>query len=292
MKVIFCPYCAAMWRSLEPLYMEHVKAGDDVKVMPLPYWVKDSAGNLAYKKDDGLLLPAGINLVHHEDIDLKAEQPDRIYIHNPYDGDNRITSIDPVYFSDRLKACTRELVYVPYYTLADGDIESAIMAPGVFNADKIICWSESQADSFRRFMDPVRLVVKQRPPVQEKRIPDKWREKMKGRRVILFNNSLGSLMQSPDREIKKISHCLRQYDGGPVCILWRPHPLFLDTLRALYPRLAWHYINIINRFRESDGIYDDSWDLDRAIQAADEYLGDPSSVVYAFRETGKPITII
>lgn len=279
-----------MWRSLDPLYREHKAAGDEVKVVPLPYFGRDSSGYMAFPKYEETAFP--VPVIYHRDINLKMEYPDRIYIHNPYDGDNSITSVDPEYYSDKLKFCTKELVYVPYYTLADGDIESAIVAPGCQNADKVVCWSEQQAENFRQYLDPEKIIVKERPPVEKREIPEAWKRIINGRRVILFNNSLGSLMRNPSQEIKKIDTYFRQAARDHVCVLWRPHPLFFDAIRALFPRYERQYMNMFSRFQEIDGIYDASWDLDRAIQAADEYVGDPSSVVYAVREAGKPVRII
>ena len=59
----------------------------------------------------------------------------------------------------------------------------------------------------------------------------------------------------------------------------------------MFPMYEREYMALFDRFPD-DWILDETWDVDRAIQAADEYLGDHSSLVYAFRETGKPIKII
>lgn len=288
-RVLFCPYCAGMWRSLEPLFKQEKKAGHDVRTMPLPYYVRDLSGECREKKNDGPLFPTGINLVY--DMDIAEWHPDRIYIHNSYDGGNRITCVDPAYWSEKLRACTDELVYVPYYTIADGDIESALRAPGVHNADRIIVWSEAQAANFYRHVEPWRVYVRQRPKPRKKKIPAEWAGKINGRRVILVNNSIGSLIASPDRELKKLAHLFTEHRSTGDCILWRPHPLFLATIRAMFPMYEREYMALFDRFPD-DWILDETWDVDRAIQAADEYLGDHSSLVYAFRETGKPIKII
>ena len=52
------------------------------------------------------------------------------------------------------------------------------------------------------------------------------------------------------------------------------------------------YIRLKELFREEDiGIYDDTPDMYTAIGLSDAYYGDPSSLVWLYRETGKPVMI-
>ncbi len=292
MTVYFLPHCAAMWRSLAPLYREHLQAGDDVSVMPIPYYGRDSAGQMEYGHyDDSFPVP----VKDYRRVDLSAVHPDRIYIHNPYDADNRITSIDPAYYSDRLKTMCGELYYAPYYTVGfGGDIESAIIAPGVQNADKVVVWSEQQKQNYQRFISPDKLIVKEYPALSDRAdIPDDWQQVIKGRRVVLFNNSLGALMAGPKQELQKVENIIRQFVRDPsVCPLWRPHPLYVDAINALFPQYGGLYMRSLRLFADLDGIFDLSWDLDRAVLTADEYLGSPSSVAQVFRDLGKPVRIV
>ena len=58
------------------------------------------------------------------------------------------------------------------------------------------------------------------------------------------------------------------------------------------PSILQEYIAIRKQYQEEGwGIYDDTADLDRAIVCSDVYYGDPSSVVWLYRATGKAILI-
>ena len=64
------------------------------------------------------------------------------------------------------------------------------------------------------------------------------------------------------------------------------------TLTSMRPELWEQYKSLVDEYRkEGWGIYDDSPELDRAIAVSDAYYGDWSSVVWLYKETGKPIMI-
>ena len=51
-------------------------------------------------------------------------------------------------------------------------------------------------------------------------------------------------------------------------------------------------MEMVLRYREEGwGIYDDTADVDRAVELSDGYFGDWSSVVQLYQETGKPVMI-
>ena len=74
-------------------------------------------------------------------------------------------------------------------------------------------------------------------------------------------------------------------------LLWRPHPLIQATIESMRPQLWTEYDRLVRKYREEGwGIYDDTADLDRAIEISDAYYGDgSSSVVQVYQQTGKPI---
>ena len=97
----------------------------------------------------------GYSGYRHNLYDLNAHKPDIVYIHNPYDGINFVTSVDPRFYSTELKKHTDMLVYVPYY-IAGGysdekNAANKLMAPGAVNADRIITQNRVMADFVNRF---------------------------------------------------------------------------------------------------------------------------------------------
>jgi len=72
-----------------------------------------------------------------------------------------------------------------------------------------------------------------------------------------------------------------------VALLWRPHPLIKATIESMRPKLWAEYEKLVNEYREASwGIYDDTSDLNRAIELADAYYGDRSSLVQLCQEKG------
>jgi len=289
MKVYFLPYVAGMWRSMAPLYKEHKRNKDTVVVMPIPYWGRNADGELCYPHYDGYDFPVPVKDYH--DVDLFAEHPDIIYFHNPYDDCNRVTSVDPMYYSDYLRRCCDKLIYTPYYTRCAGDFDlHSAMIGAVYKADAIVVWSEAQKEHYAAVHPGKEIIVKKRPKLAKRKVPEDWEERINGRRVVLLNNSLGALLDNPRRELHALEDAIR--GNRDVCLWWRPHPLFVDTINSVCPKYGPFYYQIMTRFLQRNDIFDNSWDVERAAVRADEYLGDPSSVTLMFYEQGKKVTIL
>lgn len=74
-----------------------------------------------------------------------------IYIHNPYDECNHVTSVHPYFYSKNLRKFTDKLVYIPYFVLPEiePDDQEAVdnmkhfcFMPGTIYADQVIVQSE------------------------------------------------------------------------------------------------------------------------------------------------------
>ena len=129
-------------------------------------------------------------------------------------------------------------------------------------------------------------------------LPEEWRrliEREDGsrRKVVLYNTTLGAMLQDSEGMLVKIRNVLEVFrNQKEVVLLWRPHPLFRETLRSMRRKLLDEYDEIIERYRkEAWGIFDDTADMYRAITVSDAYYGDTSSVVELYKQTGKPIMI-
>ena len=297
MTVVFCPYLAAMWCSMRSLYDEHVAAGDDVSVMPLPYCTQDYGGNLSPYMVDVFSVPT----IPADITALERSHPDRIYFHNPYDDHNRITMVNPSFFSNRLAACTNDLVFVPYYTNAytDGDdIETVIRSAAVRRSNHIVVWSEAQKERYssilceysREWAD--RIVVKRRSIRQFEDVPKQWQDVARGRRLVMLGTSLSTLMTGRQVALNRLFDAIRDNQNDNICLVFRPHPLYMATIRAMMPELGRSYRAIVNDFVENNrGILDTTPDVERSVYYCREYIGNASSIVALFREQGKPVRI-
>ncbi len=151
-EVVFLPYKAAMWDSLESVWQAAQKDENcDAYVIPIPYYDKNPDGSFREMHYEADQYPDYVPVTRYDAFDFAAHQPDVIYIHNAYDSWNLVTSVHPHFFSGNLKQYTNTLVYIPYFVLDEVDPNNEQMVekirhfcfmPGIINADKVIVQSE------------------------------------------------------------------------------------------------------------------------------------------------------
>ena len=327
-EAVFLPYKASMWDSLESVW----RAADadescDAYVVPIPYYDRNPDGSFGEMHYEGDLYPEDVPVVHYEEYDFEGRHPDVIFIHNPYDDGNYVTSVHPFFYSGNLKKYTEKLVYIPYFVLREIDpedrkavegMEHFCLCSGVMNADRVIVQSEAMrriyVDVLTKYTgEEKRACWKERilglgsPKVdrvcglkdRDFQLPREWEKRIRRedgsrRKVILYNTSVSALLQNNEAMLEKIRRNLRIFEENRenVTLLWRPHPLTEATLVSMRPQLVKPYEGIVREYRTAGwGIYDDSPDLDRAIAVSDAYYGDHSSLVWLYQQTGKPVMI-
>jgi hypothetical protein len=143
-EALFLPYKASMWDSLESIYLAAKEDPNwDALVMPIPYYDKKD-GKLTEKHWE-IDYPKGIPLIDFNKYNIEERHPDIIFIHNPYDGYNIVTSVDPDFYSERLRNLTDCLVYVPYFVGSGTDVlEHFCTVPGCLFAHKVIVQTEEE----------------------------------------------------------------------------------------------------------------------------------------------------
>lgn len=306
-KVVFMPYKASMWDCLESIW-EAADADKDciAYVVPIPFVEKNAQGGVEKECYEGDMFPKEVPIIHYSQFSLEQEEPEIIYIHNPYDNGNYVTSVYPEYYSFQLKKYTDMLVYVPYYFGGNGPMPDGHQDLPVYHyADKIILQDkekvESLADESLRAkavamgspkVDRLLKLEKRRDEIIEKEICAEWREKIRGKKVILYNISVSGILQNSEYAMEKIRYVLSRFRGrDDVVLWWRPHPLIEGTLKSMRPKLYGEYMQIKNAFlREEKGILDESGDAGVAAVVADAYLGeDTSSLVHYFGVLGKAV---
>lgn len=304
LEMVFMPYKASMWDSLESVWQAADAASDcDAYVVPLPYYDKNPDGSVGSYHYEGDKMPPYVPVTYYEAYSLEERKPDVIFIHNPYDFMNRVTSVDPRFYSYELKKNTECLVYIPYYTTSGGMSEGQSSCPAYYFADYIII----QAEKYRKFFDPeipkekfvplgspkfdrVMRLCKEPPET-----PVEWKEKMAGKKVYFYNTSLNGMLADTEDFLKKMEYVFRTFRGRQdSCLLWRPHPLMestFDSMRAAYRPF---YDALKKAFVEENiGILDETADIEKTIAFSDVYIGDAgTSVISLFGVVGKPIFIL
>lgn len=329
-EVVFLPYKASMWDSLESVWKAADEDPDcDAYVVPIPYYDKNPDGSFREMHYEGDLYPDDVPVTGYEDYDFKGRRPDIIFIHNPYDNANYVTSIHPFFFSSNLKQFTDKLVYIPYFILNEikPDNKAAIdgmkhfcTTPGVYNADQVIVQSEDMRQIYidvlteasgnkagaRRYWEK-KISGAGSPKVdkvlntgrEDIDIPEEWRriiEKPDGssKKVILYNTSVGSFLRYNDKMLSKMRQVFDIFESnkGEIALLWRPHPLMEATIESMRSGLYEEYMQLKQWFiKENIGIYDETPDMYTAIALSDGYYGDWSSLVPLYQKTGKPVMI-
>ena len=157
-EVVFLPYKASMWDSLESVWKAAKEDENcDTYVIPIPYYDKNPDGSFREMHYEADQYPEYVPITRYDEYDFEKRRPDMIYIHNAYDHWNLVTSVHPDFFSGNLKKYTEKLVYIPYFVLNEikPDDEQAVenmkhfcFMPGIINADKVVVQSEDMKEIY------------------------------------------------------------------------------------------------------------------------------------------------
>lgn len=303
-EMVFLPYKASMWDSLESVWgAANADPACDAYVIPIPYYDKNPDGTLGKYYYEGNDLPTYVPIVDYRKYSFEDRKPDAVFIHTPYDYANYVTTIDPEFYSSELKKHTECLVYIPYYATAGGMAEGQAWCPAYDQADYIII----QAEKYRRFFDPSvprEKLVSLGSPKFDRVIhmcenppepPSGWKEKMRGKKVYFYNTSIQGMLGNTEAFLKKMDYVFQCFRGREdACLLWRPHPLMESTFSSMRPLYKPFYDALKAAFiLEDSGIYDDTSDIERSIAYSDAYIGDAAtSVTSLFGVVGKPLFIL
>lgn len=289
-EVVFFPYKASMWDSLESVYLSAKKDTDcDVYCVPIPYYDRNPDGSLGQMHYEGREYPKNIEVIDWQTYHIEERHPDVVYIHNPYDEYNYVTCVHPAFFSSNLKKYTDELVYIPYFVLGEIDPEDQktidqmkhfCFVPGTIHADKVIVQSEAMRQIYiHEFMKEAKThgmhVTKKdmeekflglgspkfdkvlNTKAEDLEIPDAWLriiQKPDGNRkkIIFYNTSVTALLQNDEQMLAKMRDVFRVFKENQkeVALLWRPHPLISNTIKSMRPKLWAEYAKLVDTYRQ------------------------------------------
>ena len=324
LEMVFLPYKSSMWDSLESVW----RAADedpecDAYVVPIPYFERNAQVELAAGHYEGNQFPEYVPVIDYRNFSLSERRPDVVFIHNPYDQYNYVTSIHPDYYIPELKKYAEKVVYIPYYISPEAAPESPevqkqkegfVMTSGVLQSDMVFLQSENMKrlyinileknfpDVKRSYwegkifglgspkLDRVYEIKRDDGRLSARRHSLIYDETGKRRKVILYNTSVSDLLNQ-ENMMEKIADTLAFFEKNRECVLWwRPHPLYESTLASMRPNLLETYRKIVEDFKAKGyGIFDEGEDLEWAIAESDGYYGDGSSIVQLYLETGKPV---
>ncbi len=317
-QAVFLPYKASMWDSMESVWKAANADPDyDAFVIPIPYYDKNPDGSFREMHDERELFPQDVPTMGYEDYDFEACHPEVVFIHNPYDECNHVTSVHPFFYTKNLKKFSDKIVYIPYFILGENMYESMCVTPGTVYTDAVIAHSARAKEDYVRhlkkfYMENAGMAGNQAEKMIRDRIlplgspkidkvvngsresyplPEEWKKKINGKKAVLYNTGVSGILHGNEQELKKIKDTIAFFAGrDDVMLWWRPHPLTGGTMQSMRPELYEEYLAIIEAYKRSGtGIYDDTADLHRAVLWTDMYYGDDSSLIYLYGVQGKPI---
>lgn len=315
-RVLFLPYKYSMWDSFESIF-EAAKEDENCEayVMPIPYYDKDQDRNLTEMHDESGSYPDDIGIISWQDNQVDEIDPDVIFIHNPYDGTNRLTSIHPKYYTNKLVCKDRIVIYVPYYvSYTDDEGISVFMGSAGYYTDYVIVQSEWYKEKFELEMlkhnilnDGNKFIVLGNPKYDKIRslnkyeypLKDDWKEKLfdeSGNKkfTVLLDTTLEILLKKREKLLDKIGDIIAFFEKNDyLALIWRPHPLIKPTLRNMCPELIPIYVKLVDCCKNLDNcIFDDTNDMHTAIAWSDAFMGKYGSMIELYRVTKKPTIML
>ena len=275
----------------------------DAYVIPIPYYDRNPDGSFAQIHYEAVDFPEYVPITHYGAFDLEKHHPDMIFIHNPYDEYNYVTSVHPNYYSYNLKNHTDCLVYVPYYSTSGMMSEGQSYCSSYMVVDYIVVQSKEIIEQFDihiprekflplgspKFDRVIRLC--NNPPEP----PEEWNAKMAGKRVYFYNTSINGMLEDTEQWLKKVRYVFDTFkETEDACLLWRPHPLLMSTMESMRAEYKPSYEELIRYFiDENIGILDRTPDIETTIALSDAYIGDAgTSVTSLYGVAGKPLYIM
>ena len=323
---LFLPYKASMWDSLESIYLAARQDPEcEAYVIPIPYFDKNPDGTIGQMHCEADEFPEDIPVTDWQTVDVEKTHPEMIFIHNPYDASNRVTTVHPDFYSNVLKNYTAMLVYVPYFVNGDYFPAHLAILPAIMNANKVIVKDDNEKSAYIKAIRAFEkendcnglfgeiekkllplgspkfdMVSKEelRRNEYEKQMPEDWKKKIyiadgNRRKVFFYNTSIQRLLIERERYLDKLERVFSVFQNKKenAVLLWRPHPLLQSTMKSMFPDLEERYTEIVGQYKKYNwGILDDSVDFERAIVISDAYFGDGgSSAETVYKVTGKPI---
>ncbi len=330
LEVVFLPYKASMWDSLESIWLAaREDAACDAYVIPIPYYDKNPDGSFAVEHYEGEDYPDYVPVVRYDAYDFEVRKPDIVFIHNPYDQCNHVTSVHPFFYTKNINKFTERLVYVPYFVLNEEtesedleteEIKKFCLTPGVFHSKKVIVQSErmrkkyieilieasGKGEATRKYWE--NKILGMGSPKEDRLyhiceknviIPDEWEKILKEdggkkKKIIFYNTSVIAFLENGADMLKKIEQVFKLFQSKrhDVVLIWRPHPLLESSIASMRPELLNSYKKLREKYKKDGwGIYDDTADMNTAIALSDGYYGDMSSVAYLYTKVAKPVLI-
>lgn len=325
--IVFLPFKASAWKTMEYTWKSAVKEGADVYVIPIPYYDRDVIGRIGEMHYEGDSFPTDVPITSYMEFDLQVIHPDVIYINNPYDEYNFATVVPNIYFSSNLKNWTEKLIYIPWFITdeitptderAIKNMKYYCTVPGLVNSDVVMVSSEQMKELYVEVLtewagEDTRGIWKNKITVMDYlqqtqdftidkntvKISDSWLPVVKTKeglwkKTILYVTESGGILEYGDQALDKLERNLQTfYDySNQVALLWYPKEENEQIIRSMKPECLSRYLEIVGKYKEAGwGILNDLENTEILASFCDAYYGDTNEIVQLFRNQNKPVMI-
>lgn len=275
----FLPYKRSMWNCMESVYQECLKTNAEACILPLPYYLmpeKTIVSELDLFPDNAL----GISMLEKISFDY-------LVIHYPYDGNNKVTSMLPRYYTAELKQYG-EIIYIPYTCTGGRQFH---VQPGIANVDYAFLPSEAEAEAFVR--EWAELGVDFSGSVFGFGSPkmDSARKCSCGSATLIVN-SLAPFLYAPFIKLDTYRRIMEEELAAGNRVIFRPHPLLRQTIKSMRPDTEAAYEDLLSWIHMHNVDLDESEYLEKAFEETNLLISDPSSVLQMWQSTGREYRVI
>lgn len=308
-EIIFIPFNEKYWEHMETAYKKEMcNPNNEVFVVPIPYFYKKYDGTMCDMVFDISAYPDELNILDYKTFDWENRHPDRVYIQYPYDVWNGETVIPKEYFSNKLWYYTDELVYIPYFKLADFTKEDEreyynmkyyCTMPAVVNADRVLIQSASMKSVYIQKLvefagEETRSIWEKKIQIEELLVEGKTNKLPK---AILYFVGFSHLYQYGDQMISKMKRVFETFkeSNDKICIYMKVDPVLELNDILIDKKVLTQYTSLINEM-ETSGIVKvlhgtDYSDMEDLLRLCDAYYGNESYIAHMFSFARKPVMI-
>lgn len=320
-SILFLPYKAAMWDSLESIWEAACKVpGAQVTVMPIPYYGKDKDGQMTEMHYEGADFPSEVPVTDWRGYDIAQEHPDIIFIQIPYDTQNAVTSVHQAFYAATLRIYTNNLIYVPYFVLPSARPEMLVLSNGTVESDFTFVQGQAVKDFYLlslpqevayfapdedrlQHIDWSKKIIPIGSPktdrvlkeIQRQRdLPVGWAEAIAGRQTVFLNTNVNMIMKGKEGFLANLRRIFKVFadHSDKWAVIWREHPLTMETIRAKVPQIEKEYMELREEFLSKGlGLIDETHDPYAALRISDAYFGAGGSMSLLYALTGKPLMV-
>ncbi len=317
-EVLFIVTKADQWNGLRTMYDRYASMENaEVYVLPVFYHIADKViGINGEERNDRGLLPEELKTVSMDEYDIDKRHPDVIVTGYHYDGWGATMDVPEIYYSENLRLRTDELIYIPCFDVDPpiNENDKALVAikvmmeqPAVLYSDRIVVRSEKLKDCFiesltvmsgheEYWADKIE-VMDGKPegcPAVETELPDEWKSKLSGRKILLLGFGGAFLIENSKKAIEKLKEAMKTINEASEHIICVFSPSTdLNGIENADPELWAEY----NGFMDSlAGSKDVIIDCDhKAIDHLDRvsgYYGTPGELAHRCRNLKKPVMLM